>query len=93
MKKHLLTNFLTILTVFMMSTMIVFANGSVEGNMTSSEFLAKSNSQGDITLSDNVALSDARRKRPGNPQEAKNRASCPLEYGFACPLIIVPARH
>ena len=59
MKKHLLTNFLTILTVFMISTMIVFANGSVEGNMTSSEFLAKSNSQGDITLSDNVALSDA----------------------------------
>ena len=35
MKKRLLTGFVSISMVFMMSTMMAFANDTVEGNMTS----------------------------------------------------------
>ena len=45
--------------VFMMSTMMVFADSTVEGNMTSAEFLANSNEQGIITLSQDTTIVDA----------------------------------
>ena len=59
MKKFLLANLISILTVFMLSAMTVFANDTVEGNMTSAEFLAKSNEKGEIILNENITLSDA----------------------------------
>ena len=43
--------------VFTMSTMMVFANDIVEGNMTSTEFLEEGNENGEITLDADVTLS------------------------------------
>ena len=58
MKKRLLTSLTAIFMVFMMSTLMVFANDTVEGNLTSSQFLSGSNENGVIKLSGNVTLSD-----------------------------------
>ena len=66
MKKHLLANFISIFTVFMMSAIMVFANDTVEGNMTSTEFLTKSNEKGEITLNENITLSDSLKIDTGN---------------------------
>lgn len=66
MKKYLLANFISIFTVFMLSAMVVFANDTVEGNMTSAELLAKSNEKGEITLNENVTLSDSLKIDAGN---------------------------
>lgn len=41
MKKSLITSLTSIFMVFMMSTMMAFANDTVNINMTSTEFLAK----------------------------------------------------
>ena len=59
MKKRLLTGFVSISMVFMMSTMMAFANDTVEGNMTSTEFLAEGNENSEITLDGDVTLSDS----------------------------------
>ncbi|EGC91691.1 MULTISPECIES: LPXTG cell wall anchor domain-containing protein [Turicibacter] len=59
MKKRLLTSLTAIFMVFMMSTLMVFANDTVEGNLTSSQFLSGSNENGVIKLSGNVTLSDS----------------------------------
>lgn len=59
MKKRLLISITSMIMVFMMSTMMVFADSTVEGNMTSAEFLANSNEQGIITLSQDTTLVDA----------------------------------
>ena len=58
MKKRLLTSLTAIFMVFMMSTLMVFANDTVEGTLTSSEFLAGSNENGVIKLNGDVTLSD-----------------------------------
>ena len=57
MKKRLLTGLVSIFMVFTMSTMMVFANDIVEGNMTSTEFLEEGNENGEITLDADVTLS------------------------------------
>lgn len=59
MKKSLITSLTSIFMVFMMSTMMAFANDTVNINMTSTEFLAKSNVEGVITLSEDITLSDS----------------------------------
>lgn len=59
MKKRLLISITSMIMVFMMSTMMVFADSTVEGNMTSAEFLANSNEQGIITLSQDTTIVDA----------------------------------
>lgn len=59
MKKRLLTSLTAIFMVFIMSTLMVFANDTVEGNLTSSQFLSGSNENGVIKLSGNVTLSDS----------------------------------
>lgn len=66
MKKYLLANLISIFTVFMLSAMVVFANDAVEGNMTSAELLAKSNEKGEITLNENVTISDSLKIDAGN---------------------------
>ena len=45
--------------IFMMSTTMTFANGIAKENMTSAEFLAGSNAEGEITLTEDITLSDA----------------------------------
>ena len=59
MKKSLITSLTSIFMVFMMSTMMAFANDTVNINMTSTEFLAKSNVEGVITLSEDITHSDS----------------------------------
>ena len=59
MKKHLLASVMSIFIVFIMSTITAFASDTVNINMTSSEFLSKSNENGEITLSENITLSDS----------------------------------
>lgn len=59
MKKRLLISITSMIMLFMMSTMMVFADSTVEGNMTSAEFLANSNEQGIITLSQDTTIVDA----------------------------------
>lgn len=59
MRKRLLISITSMIMVFMMSTMMVFADSTVEGNMTSAEFLANSNEQGIITLSQDTTIVDA----------------------------------
>ena len=59
MKKRLLISITSMILVFMISTMMVFADSTVEGNMTSAEFLANSNEQGIITLSQDTTIVDA----------------------------------
>ena len=59
MKKRLLISITSMIMVFMMSTMMVFADSTVEGNKTSAEFLANSNEQGIITLSQDTTIVDA----------------------------------
>ena len=59
MKNRLLISITSMIMVFMMSTMMVFADSTVEGNMTSAEFLANSNEQGIITLSQDTTIVDA----------------------------------
>lgn len=59
MKKRLLISITSMIMVFMVSTMMVFADSTVEGNMTSAEFLANSNEQGIITLSQDTTIVDA----------------------------------
>ena len=59
MKKHLLKSITSIFMLFMMSTTVVFANNTVEGNVTSIEFLEKSNEKGEITLDGDVTLADS----------------------------------
>ena len=59
MRKRLLISITSMIMVFMMSTMMVFADSTVEGNMTSAEFLANSNEQGIITLSQDTTIIDA----------------------------------
>ena len=59
MKKRLLTGLVSIFMVFMMSTMMAFANDTVEGNMTSTEFLEEGNENGEITLDGDMTLSDS----------------------------------
>ena len=59
MKKHLLTSVMSIFIVFIMSTITAFASDTTNVNMTSAEFLAKSNENGEITLSENTILSDS----------------------------------
>lgn len=48
-----------IFMIFMMSTTMTFANGIAKENMTSAEFLAGSNAEGEITLTEDITLSDA----------------------------------
>lgn len=59
MRKRLLISITSMIMVFRMSTMMVFADSTVEGNMTSAEFLANSNEQGIITLSQDTTIVDA----------------------------------
>ena len=59
MRKRLLISITSMILVFRMSTMMVFADSTVEGNMTSAEFLANSNEQGIITLSQDTTIVDA----------------------------------
>lgn len=59
MRKRLSISIISMIMVFMMSTMMVFADSTVEGNMTSAEFLANSNEQGIITLSQDITIVDA----------------------------------
>lgn len=42
-----------------MSTMMIFVDDTVKGNMTNTEFLAKSNTEVEITLSEDITLSDS----------------------------------
>ena len=59
MKKRLLTGLVSIFMVFMMSTIMAFANDTVEGYMTSTEFLEEGNENGEITLDGDMTLSDS----------------------------------
>ena len=58
MKTNLLKSMISICMTFLISTTMVFANDSVQGNLTSSELLAGSNENGVITLNGNVTLTD-----------------------------------
>jgi len=58
MKTNLLKSVTSICMTFLISTTMVFANDSVQGNLTSSELLAGSNENGVITLNGNVTLTD-----------------------------------